>query len=77
MDKRILIDNVIGILLGLGALIYFIWIIFQLKKQEQELKELEMLEDALMNEIEMLDAELLRKIQERREENEKRNNQDS
>ena len=70
-------DNVIGILLGLGFVIYFIWIIFQLKKQEQELKELEMLEDVMMREIEMLDAELLRKIQERREENEKRNNQDS
>lgn len=70
-------DNVIGILLGLGFVIYFIWIIFQLKKQDQELRELEMLEDALMNEIEMLDAELLRKIQERREENENRNNQDS
>lgn len=70
-------DNVIGILLGLGFVIYLIWIIFQLKKQDQELKELEMLEDALMNEIEMLDAELLRKIQERREENEKGNNQDS
>lgn len=70
-------DNVIGILLGLGFVIYFIWIIFQLKKQDQELRELEMLEDAMMREIEMLDAELLRKIQERREENEKRNNQDS
>lgn len=70
-------DNVIGFLLCLGFVIYFIWIIFQLKKQDQELKELEMLEDAMMREIEMLDAELLRKIQERREENEKRNNQDS
>lgn len=70
-------DNVIGFLLCLGFVIYFIWIIFQLKNVDQELRELEMLEDAMMNEIEMLDAELLRKIQERREENEKRNNQDS
>lgn len=66
-------DNMIGILLGLGFVIYLIWIIFQLRKQDRELKELEMIEDDLMREIEMLDAELLRKIQERREENEKRN----
>ena len=70
-------DNVIGALLGLGFVIYFIWIIFQLKKQDQELRELEMLEDVMMREIEMLDAELLRKIQERREENEKQSDQDA
>jgi hypothetical protein len=72
-----MMDNMIGFLLCSGLVIYFIWIIFQLRKQDRELKELEMIEDALRDEIEMLDVELLRKIQERREENEKRNNQDS